>query len=639
VTARYSGQTTTTISGVEVPVPAVTVYVYDSSTAALATLTADGGGALTNPFTSDTQGNFAFNVAAAGLFDLVYFVGGRQVLRQNGVPVGTGTNPLAGFVQNLINLTPLAVTNVSGLLSVPTRGALGGIAAPTIGQTVYLNEAGRQDWFEAIATNAAAVTADTTQAIYVAGIGVTWRRIMKKPGEYLATWFNWKGDGVTDDAPAYQAAIDYMAAAGGGTLILPPGHSMINGVLKDTALSNAQILWPRIQNVADTIAIRIKGAAPAPMSCDPVSGKNFTIIESNLNAAGWMFGGKSAAGFENRTCISVYMEDLIIRMPQNTAGSCLDFGYVHMHKLDNIRVDVPSASSCIQPTHAGSVGIRAPLDAVSAWSLWNNVLVAGFYRGFQIGELVVATHIHSAFCVWPLSTQLGEHASIILSALVTNSPNTLLVDGGLQLNIGLLNIEHDQTAAHGGSGPDWVEPFGYDIYDVGGAGHGVINYQFHDDATVPFAVNDAHNFILKRVRPQNQSGYGLLYPGQTTVTNASSLEEIRGVFGGFPWLQFVQPSSTLTDQIGVLAFAGVNPNTDTRNAQINVSYDGSLDAGKFVFTVWRGGNATTAFTIDSRGNVIPNALVAAANDTAAATANVPVGGFYQASGAVKVRLT
>src|SRR6185295_14104378 len=35
------------------------------------------------------------------------------------------------------------------------------------------------------------------------------------------------GDGVTDDGPAFQLALDALAAAGGGTLFVPPGRYAI----------------------------------------------------------------------------------------------------------------------------------------------------------------------------------------------------------------------------------------------------------------------------------------------------------------------------------------------------------------------------------------------------------------------------
>lgn len=86
--SRYSDQTVTLIAGVNVPVQGVSVYVYNRD-GSLATLTADGGGALANPVVSDQYGNFYFNATAA-LYDLSFHYGGKEVDKWNGVQVGTG---------------------------------------------------------------------------------------------------------------------------------------------------------------------------------------------------------------------------------------------------------------------------------------------------------------------------------------------------------------------------------------------------------------------------------------------------------------------------------------------------------------------------------------------------------------------
>src|SRR5215813_1734888 len=44
------------------------------------------------------------------------------------------------------------------------------------------------------------------------------------------------GDGVTDDGPAFQSALDALAAAGGGTLFVPEGkYAIVTPVSKNFA--------------------------------------------------------------------------------------------------------------------------------------------------------------------------------------------------------------------------------------------------------------------------------------------------------------------------------------------------------------------------------------------------------------------
>src|ERR1700741_3527897 len=48
--------------------------------------------------------------------------------------------------------------------------------------------------------------------------------------------FGAKGDGVTDDGPAFQKALDALATAGGGTLFVPEGqYAIVTPVIKNFA--------------------------------------------------------------------------------------------------------------------------------------------------------------------------------------------------------------------------------------------------------------------------------------------------------------------------------------------------------------------------------------------------------------------
>src|ERR1043166_1393859 len=54
--------------------------------------------------------------------------------------------------------------------------------------------------------------------------------------------FGANGDGVTDDGPAFQSALDALAEAGGGTLFVPGGRYFIaSPIIKDFSGSNASI--------------------------------------------------------------------------------------------------------------------------------------------------------------------------------------------------------------------------------------------------------------------------------------------------------------------------------------------------------------------------------------------------------------
>jgi hypothetical protein len=236
--SRFADQTTYDLSGVQVPLPSVTVYVYSSDTGQLATLTADGGGALANPLTSDGFGNYYFN-AAQGLYDLRYLVGGKTVLWKYGVAVGGFSAAYRAVAQDVVNTTPLTVNVSTGAaFSYPTRGGIIGITSTTIGQRVQLTEAGRVGWWELKAGNyAALVTADTYQGLYLphatlATTAAAWVRDVTGQ-DYQASWWG-VGTGVADNTPLLASAIAQLPAGGklhldGGTFPQTTSLGVIKG--------------------------------------------------------------------------------------------------------------------------------------------------------------------------------------------------------------------------------------------------------------------------------------------------------------------------------------------------------------------------------------------------------------------------
>lgn len=108
------------------PVVSATVYVY-AHDGSLATLTADGSGALANPVTSDAYGAFYFNTSD-GLYDLVFHYGGKQIQRQNGVQVGVGPVLPAEI------LAALSQTSAAALIGTQATGT--GAKARTVAQVM-----------------------------------------------------------------------------------------------------------------------------------------------------------------------------------------------------------------------------------------------------------------------------------------------------------------------------------------------------------------------------------------------------------------------------------------------------------------------------------------------------------------------
>ena len=139
--------------------------------------------------------------------------------------------------------TPAAAA-AQGVLPFASRAALAAFAGATKEAAVIWNEGGRNGLFRwSSANNAASVTADPSQGVYVppasdtTGASGAWVRIFDNK-IFNVRWFGAVGDGATDDRAAIQAAIDLCGSF--GVVFLPPGTYRINAGL--TLVSSGQTL-------------------------------------------------------------------------------------------------------------------------------------------------------------------------------------------------------------------------------------------------------------------------------------------------------------------------------------------------------------------------------------------------------------
>jgi hypothetical protein len=131
--------------------------------------------------------------------------------------------------------TPGVISSITGpagdVAKVATRTELAAITGQASGATRYLAESGREGTFVwSTANNAANVTLDTRQGVYVApasdttGASGAWVR--KFSGPLDVRWFGAVADATaagvgTDNYAAIQAALDFFAATGGGRVYIP----------------------------------------------------------------------------------------------------------------------------------------------------------------------------------------------------------------------------------------------------------------------------------------------------------------------------------------------------------------------------------------------------------------------------------
>jgi hypothetical protein len=103
------------------------------------------------------------------------------------------------------------------------------------------------------------ISASVIAALCVAALAAAgWRAAARDANTFDLRDFGAVGDGTTDDAPAVQAALDALAAAGGGTLHVPAGRYVIaSQVVKDFTGLSAEVT---IEGVASATTVNSQGS-------------------------------------------------------------------------------------------------------------------------------------------------------------------------------------------------------------------------------------------------------------------------------------------------------------------------------------------------------------------------------------------
>jgi hypothetical protein len=265
------------VTAAGVPAAGCAIAVYDTGTANLSTIYADDLQIPTpkaNPTVADANGYFFFYAAGAKRYDVAASGGGLgaalTVLAD--VPAGLGDGAVAAYTAGTL---PTTAVQHAGRLARQTDGRGGlfvddgtgwksvldyGLDSKATADLPAAGTAGRlrrlTDSYQGLVVDDGAawqgvlgygIPSSTFAALPAAALAGRLRRVTdSKRGLWMDTGSAWLGlsgevvnvvefgatrDGATNDAPAIQAAIDALAAAG-GTVVFPPGSYAIAVPLK-----------------------------------------------------------------------------------------------------------------------------------------------------------------------------------------------------------------------------------------------------------------------------------------------------------------------------------------------------------------------------------------------------------------------
>lgn len=374
------------------------------------------------------------------------------------------------------------------------------------------------------------------------------------------------GDGVTDDTAAINAMVtagNALATAGHGhvifqfdakTYLLAAAPTHPNG----TGGAYAQIPLPTRVETDSRAIFEFKGTGTATL---------FPYMKPTVETAGTVFLSTASGGLDatyglasviggpawkanvvhsvgaspsNWSNITVVLDGVIIRRPNNPTIAGADFSYCLQAKTNNVVFDLAVPfSSITYPTHYMNIGLLMPEYDNNVVSTCNGeTLIVGCYAALRHTEHFTCDHLMTAQNVLAIAVGAGYHPSIISHAgcehntyvLGEIDPATGLVHGAgnSHLKIGILEIE-DAT-----DGDTWANICHVNLMD--GNLFVVADYTIgsptHPNANITFNGTNTTYRLTNLGRPGNAGGAWTTYTptlagwsvGDGTITGSYLLE-------------------------------------------------------------------------------------------------------------------
>jgi hypothetical protein len=299
-----------------------------------------------------------------------------------------------------------------------------------------------------------------------------------------------KGDGITDDTIAIQAAINAAYTAGGGEVYFPRGIYIIGGALQTNVGGinyKSQLYIPNIDVIEPArTCVTLKGeVCPNFMqfagvfgAYDPLQTTKGVILKSTLESAtalSYVIASKGAAGnaIAGMNYNQCNIEDISIHITAN-AGKALTLGGIGFNDAANTVIkNVCVFPSAVNPHEYGEpinncVGIAMPAVNCEHLSIIENCTVGGFESGFLLGDHSAMKNLSSICCKYGYNfgaNNLIAHGMKIGAYWCANS---IYFSG-----VSYVKIDNFQEEwYHNG---DWYESL-YTILDASNQGHGEIYY-------------------------------------------------------------------------------------------------------------------------------------------------------------------
>jgi hypothetical protein len=414
-----------------------------------------------------------------------------------------------------------------------------------------------------------------------------------KSNEFNVMNYGAKGDGASDDLPAFQAAMNAIAANNGGDMIVPEsqyGYNFASGPYPVTNL-NSGTQWTYLQfpepNMLSQapMSIRIIGRGPPRWSANwttnlgPLSYAGQVIICTNnphTNAA--IMGIQtplSTAFIWQQPSLSVELQNLVFRTTNNSPLDAVNVGYISRFRAYNCYADKGSLPAAMVYDTSNTVAFRLPQEDNFCEIKLEHCGVMGFDTAFSPSEHAVLIQPEAYLCNHAFKFEGGNFPLTIINPLRVGCGTGFVWNAFQTVQILGDEFEHTRIDGVNSNAPAWAQTV-YDLVDNtgasaagdyfwGGVGSGGIGASGQANVT-KFPTTPWTNFVFhslavpQLVIGQNTANYGPIMLGGDAGLQSTlpGLYSYVGAVGSGPIVGFRTPQFRLESMAGTVQVQSSN---------------------------------------------------------------------------------